>query len=231
MSIKLDLKIFLFLLLFLLTSQVEIYILLMILACIHEIAHLIMGILLGFKPQELKITPVGLQIGFRVKCEEYNQRIKKGNTLTIKRAIIAAAGPIINLIMVIIAITILSNDLTYTNIWNTNITIETFIYANLLIAFFNLIPIYPLDGGRIIHEILHIAIGLEEADTYTHIISKITIIVLTVVTSIAILYFHNIAMVIILIYLWMMIIRENRIYHNRQQLKKIENYYDNIGNY
>lgn len=229
MSIKLDLKIFLFLLLFLLTSQVEIYILLMLLACIHEIAHLIMGIILGFKPQELKITPVGLQIGFKVKCEEYNNKIKKGNTLTIKRAIIAAAGPIINLIMVAISIIVLNNNLTYTTIWNTNITIETFIYANLLIAFFNLIPIYPLDGGRIIHEILHIIIGLKEADTYAHIISKITIIILTITTSIAILYFHNIAMVIILIYLWLMTIKENRIYHNRQQLKEIEKYCEKMS--
>lgn len=224
MSIKLDLKVFLFLLFFLITSQIEIYILLMLLACVHEMAHLIMGLILGFKPEELVITPVGLQISFKVKCKEYNQKILNANSLTIKRAIIAAAGPIINLIMAIISIIILKNNLNIENMFYTNITIETFIYANILIAFFNLLPIYPLDGGRIIHEILHITKGLKKAHKYTHIISKTTIISLTAITSIAILYLQNISIVIILMYLWLLVIKENRIYHNREQISRLERY-------
>ncbi len=40
MSIKIDLKIFLFVILFWLTSQIEIYAILMIFALIHELGHL-----------------------------------------------------------------------------------------------------------------------------------------------------------------------------------------------
>ena len=66
MSIKIDLKIFLFFFLFLLTSQIEMYILLMVFAIIHELGHLIMGLILKFEPEEIKLTPVGLQIKFKV---------------------------------------------------------------------------------------------------------------------------------------------------------------------
>ena len=41
MSIKIDLKIFLFVILFWLTSQIEIYAILMIFALIHELGHLL----------------------------------------------------------------------------------------------------------------------------------------------------------------------------------------------
>ena len=41
MSIKIDLKIFLFAILFWLTSQIKIYAVLMIFALIHELAHLL----------------------------------------------------------------------------------------------------------------------------------------------------------------------------------------------
>ena len=72
MSIKIDLKIFLFFLLFLLTSQIEIYIILMIFAIIHELGHLLAGFILKFKAEEIKVTPVGLQIKFKLKFSQIN---------------------------------------------------------------------------------------------------------------------------------------------------------------
>ena len=44
MSVKIDLKIFLFAIIFYFTKQIKIYALLMILALVHELGHLVCGI-------------------------------------------------------------------------------------------------------------------------------------------------------------------------------------------
>lgn len=212
MSIKIDLTIIIFLLLFCITSQIEIYLILMLFACIHELGHLCAGLLLGFKAKEIQISPIGMRIEFKPQCEEYNKKIKKGNTLTIKRGIVALAGPLTNFI--IICIIIIAMKLNETLFLSELCT--TIIYANFLIAIFNLIPIHPLDGGRIIKEILHMIVGLKKSYTYSYKISKITIILLTAISSIAILYIQNISIIIILVYLWGLVLLERKKYIQRK---------------
>ena len=68
MTIKIDLKIFLFLAIFIITRQIEIYALLMIFALIHELGHFFMGLFLGFKPETLSIIPTGFSISFKAEC-------------------------------------------------------------------------------------------------------------------------------------------------------------------
>ena len=211
MSIKIDLKIFLFLFLFLLTSQLEIYLLLMALAILHELGHVIAGIILKFKPEEIKLTPVGLQISFRVlNYIEINEgdNINTTKAFYIKKAIIALAGPLTNLIIAAITIVI---SIVYTEFSNTYLY-YLLLYSNLLIALFNLLPIYPMDGGRILKEILNLAIGKKKAGNAIYIISKTVLIALTAFASILILYIHNIAIIVILAYLWYLEIVEMRRY-------------------
>ena len=217
MSIKIDLKIFLFFFLFLLTSQIEMYILLMALAIIHELGHLAMGLILKFKPEEIRLTPVGLQIKFIVNSEEYNKKIKKVNTLNIKKAIIALSGPMINLIILSIVAIISKFDFNLQNLY----IYQIIIYANFLIAMFNLLPIYPMDGGRFLNEIMKILVGNKKAYKITYIVSKTILIVLTALSSILILYIHNISIIIILIYLWYLEIMEIRKYHRKKNIEKI----------
>ena len=210
MKIRLHLKIFIFIAIFIVTKQIKIYSLLMLFALIHELGHLIMGLILGFKPYSLEIMPVGLAISFKTETENYNKKIKKGVLLTLKKIIIAFAGPLTNVIMAFLFTTYNFKDL--------NISNEILIYSNILIAIFNLIPIYPLDGGRIINGILHIFFGKKRAAIYTNIISNVSIIILTIISSIAILYFKNIAILFALGYLWYLVIRENRKFSNKQKL-------------
>lgn len=217
MRLKIDLKIFLFLFLFLLTSQIEMYIILMIFAIIHELGHLVAGLILKFKPEEVKLTPVGLQIRFKIDSREYNEKIKEARSLNIKKAIIALAGPLTNLIIAVVTIII---GYFNANIQNTYIY-QIIIYANFLIAMFNLIPIYPMDGGRLLNELLKIFIGNKKAYKITYIVSKTILILLTAIASILVLYIHNIAIVIILAYLWYLEVIEIRRYNRRKNIEKI----------
>lgn len=210
MRFRIDLKIFIFLILFYFTKQIEIYAMIMIFAIIHEMGHLIAGLAVGMKPEKLELMPFGVSISFKINVKDYNRNIKHGNTLEIKKIIVAAAGPITNFITLLIT---------------CNLKIEIvkciiIIYINFLIMIFNLLPIYPLDGGRILKGILHIYFGKRNAEKYINNISKITIIIITAISSILILYIQNISIFLIDMYLWYLVIKEDLKYKKREEIYK-----------
>ena len=210
MRFRIDLKIFIFFILFYFTRQIEIYALIMIFALIHELGHLVAGLIMGMKPEKIEIMPFGVSISFKINVKEYNMKIKKGNILEIKKIMVALAGPLTNFIIILIS-------------YNLNLnTIRSMlvIYTNFLIMIFNLLPIYPLDGGRILKGILHITKGKRKAEQYINIISKITVIAITAISSILILYVQNISIFLINIYIWYVVIKENVKYKNREEIYK-----------
>lgn len=213
MQIKVDLKIFIAILIFLLTEQLNIYIVFMLFAIIHELGHVLTGIILGFKPKNIEVLPIGISACFYMQCDDYNKKINYANRFVLKKVIISCAGPITNFIIAII--------FYFFDFSIFNISREFIIYTNLIIGIFNLIPIYPLDGGRIIKNILHIKIGLKKSYKYTKIIANLTIIILTIFSSMAILYLKNISIVLILIYLWGIVIIQNKKYESKMNIYKM----------
>lgn len=213
MTIKLNLNIFLFLLLFLITNQIEVYALVMLFALIHELGHLLCGVLLGFEAESLKIMPLGFAIEFKTKIGDYNKKVLKSNLLTVKKLCINVAGPITNFVMIIIGA-----------VMNFH---ENILYANLIILMINLIPIYPLDGGRIIKNILKLSFGNKKAFTYSNQISNLFVISLTVISSIVVYYYKNWAIVLAIVFIWSLIINENKKYNIYDKVYKAIDKKDN----
>lgn len=210
MRFRIDLKIFIFLIIFYFTKQIELYAFIMFFAFIHELGHLIAGLIMGMKPEKIELMPFGFSISFKIAVEEYNKKIKKGNMLEIKKIIVAMAGPITNFIIILI-----------TSKLNLDIQKSiTIIYTNFLIMIFNLLPIYPLDGGRILKGILHINLGKRKAEKYINIISKVIVLIIIAISSILILYIHNIAIFLIDIYLLYLMIKEDLKYKKRRYIYK-----------
>lgn len=210
MRFRIDLKIFIFLILFYFTKQIQIYAMIMIFAIVHELGHLLAGLLMGMKPEKIEIMPFGVSISFKINVKEYNKKIKKGNVLEIKKIIVALAGPITNFIIILIT-------------YNLNLDLiksMLIIYTNFLIMIFNLLPIYPLDGGRVLKGILHITFGKRKSEKYINIISKITIIAITAISSILILYIKNISIFLIDMYLWYLVIKEDLKYKKKEEIYK-----------
>lgn len=190
-QISINIEIFLFIIIFIITKQIDIYAIFIISTLIHEISHALTGIALGLKLRKFCIIPFGFNIAF--------EETGSYKTNTKKQLIIAIAGPFTNLCIMILAI-----------IFNLHSNI---IYANLIIAVFNLIPIYPLDGGRILKSILKMKLNHQQINYIVNKTSKITIIILTAAASILILYIKNIVILFVLAYLWYIVIRENKRYN------------------
>ena len=221
MQFRVDLKIFLFLILFYITGQLGEYAVILILAFVHELGHLLAGIILGMKPAKLELKPYGISISFKINPNDYNKKIAKGNLLELKKAIVACAGPVTNLIIIIITLNLRLNIFTSLLI----------IYSNILLIIFNLIPLYPLDGGRIVKSLIYLFLGKKKAEKYTNNISFIFLIIVTFMGSVATFYFENMAIFLIIICLWLIYIKEDITYKKKIKIydlieKTIENNVD-----
>ena len=180
MRIRIDLKIFIFFIIFYLTNQLRTYLIIMFFSIIHEIGHIIVGLILKMKPEKIEIMPFGMSASFGTDFK--NNKIKE--------IVVALAGPLTSLALAILC------------------TTQEAVYSNILIMIFNLIPIYPLDGGRIVEAILYMAFGEEKTENLVSKISYITIILLTLVSSIAVYYYKNFAIFLICIFLWYLVLQE-----------------------
>lgn len=203
MKIKIDLKILIFLALFYLTNQIKNYLIIMFFCMIHECGHIIMGLILKMKPEKLEIIPCGISVSFKEKTDDSN--------LNLKKIFVALAGPFISMGLAIL----------YTKIEPIYISKQVAIYANILVLLFNLVPIYPLDGGRIVKGILYMRVGAIKSEKVTNKISNITMICITIISSIAVYYFKNIAIFLICIFLWVITIRENNKFRMEKNSKTL----------
>ena len=200
MSFKVDLKIIFFLIIFYFTDQLNLYILIMTFAFIHECAHIFLGMILGFKLKKIELMPFGFLCNLKPNIKDYNIKILKSNLVELKKIFVISVGPIMNLILMLLV----KNDVM--------------IYSNLMLFIINILPIFPLDGGRFIKSLSKLCFGRKKSSYIINKISNIFIILLTFVCSILILYIKNIEIVFILIYLWYLVILENKRYMIKKKI-------------
>lgn len=185
MKIEINLKIILLIILFILLNRIDTYLIFIVFIVIHELSHMMCGMLLGFVPKTLRVNPLGVSIEFY----NYNEFDKEKRN---KRIITYLAGPIVNLILAVITYFLkIELSLKY-----------KIIYTNLLLSIFNLIPILPLDGGKALKEILRKKYNDKVTTIFMLYNTKIILALFTIGYSIVILRMKNIAIVFLILYLW-----------------------------
>lgn len=207
MHIKFDLKVLLFVLFFFILGFEKLYILFLIFAIIHELSHMVVGIMLGFEPSKIQIMPFGAYISFKIDIKNYNAKILKGTICSLKKLLVAIAGPTANIIIAIIFY-----------MKNGYIIIT---YINILLAIFNLLPIYPLDGGRALKQTLIILLGRRKALKYTNLLSNIFLFIILIISFIFCIITESLIILLTLFYLVYIRKKEDEIYRLKEKAYNI----------
>ncbi len=111
-------------------AQFLIYIFVLLL---HEMAHYIVAKMYGYKLNKIIFMPYGAGLSGESNIFKPSHEV-----------LIALAGPLLNMFLALICIALW---------WLVPIVYaytETFVMANLVLGIFNLLPIFPLDGGRVL---------------------------------------------------------------------------------
>lgn len=116
---------------------------LFILVLVHELGHVLVARGFGWTIREVKLLP----FGGVVEVDE------AGGVPTAEEAMVAIAGPLQNLWMGIAAW--LCGELGW---WESGWA-QYVCQANLMIGLFNLLPIHPLDGGKLLQAALSYAVN------------------------------------------------------------------------
>ena len=138
-------------------------------ACVvlHELGHSLMARRFGIETREILLLPLGGVAQLNKNPEQPRHEL-----------LIALAGPLVNvvivLLLVIIGLTPQVNLFTYlldgrglSEILGTELSLNNLLLwllsANMSLVLFNLIPAFPLDGGRVLRALLAMGLGFPRA--------------------------------------------------------------------
>ena len=111
---------------------------------LHECCHALAARNLGVRVQEIELMPIG---GAARMEDIWSLRMRQV-------ILIALAGPMANLLLILLA-----SSLAWAQILGPY-TAMLWIHANLVMMLFNLLPVLPLDGGRIACALLRHLLGV-----------------------------------------------------------------------
>jgi Zn-dependent protease len=137
---------------------------------LHEYGHAFMARAVGVKTEKIVLFPLGGGAFMEKMPEEPGKEI-----------LIAVAGPLVNVLLAVVAAPFIwseaqsnrkamllhmidpESNVSFFGVGPLDYFIVLLFLINLLLAFFNLLPAYPLDGGRIFRAVLSWFLGRTRA--------------------------------------------------------------------
>ena len=155
-----------------------------LLACLlHELGHIAMAAVLGGRVERLSLTAVGAEL-----------RISYASPLGyFQESLVALAGPAANL---------LAGGLFSVLGWGVAAALT------LAIGAFNLLPILPLDGGRVIHGLLSVRLDADWADRLTTALAGCLVGGLVGAGLVAAVWYANVTLLLTAVWLLAGVLRQ-----------------------
>ena len=184
MKIKLHILCIPFVFLMIFSGQIAYYSIILGSLLWHEAGHLLAAKLCGVKVKSCVIAPYGGEIEFE------NPTIVDGKSLLW----IALGGPIATLLGIGFAF------------FMPELLAERLINVQLVLLVFNVLPVIPLDGGRIILALLFIFYPSAKAFEYYHSFSLflVTILLVIIVNYLP----QSVFLVILCLFVWLQVLKE-----------------------
>ena len=198
--IYLDKSFFFFLLIIILTGNFNHFSIYFLLLIIHEFGHTLTGIILGYKLDKISFYPCGGVTSFNIPL---NIPLKK-------ELLILIMGPIFQVIGYLILKQYIDGN--YLTIYHYTLLI------------FNLLPIYPLDGGRIINILFNYHFCYVNSFYFTYIFSILILIGLFIYNIIN-FNLNLLLMIIVLVFKLVSNYRNLKYYYSKFLLERYLNNY------
>ncbi|PKP59463.1 MAG: hypothetical protein CVT89_01255 [Candidatus Altiarchaeales archaeon HGW-Altiarchaeales-2] len=146
---------------------------------LHELSHSLVAIEFGFKVRSITLLPLGGAAD--VEMDE-NPKAE---------LLMAFAGPLFNILFAWICLVLLMfltpNWSHYLSIFGANFSLDLFgflgwlIWINFILAAFNLLPAFPMDGGRVLRAFLALFMDYLKATKISLFIAKILFVLMMLV--------------------------------------------------
>lgn len=140
---------------------------------LHELSHMIVANLIGCKFNDIELHIFGARAEM-LELEEFTDS---------KKLLVYLAGPVFNIVMAIILFVI--------GLKIESFIIEQSIGLNIGLAFFNLLPAYPLDGSRIYEILLSKRMLYRKAQKIISITSYFMAMIFLLISIVFIIVLHK----------------------------------------
>lgn len=191
----------------------ELLVAVMICVLLHEFGHVLAAKKFGIRTKRIILLPIG-----GVSVQDKSTESPK------EEFFITAAGPLVNVIIAVILYFVIpvSEYMTYDlgeyfNALN-DFSVKTFLYflfiINCVLVIFNMIPAFPLDGGRILRAIFDLEIDRVRATSATATIGNVIAVILLIIGLL-----FNPILVFLSLFLFIGNYSENRLMHQLKLLK------------
>lgn len=149
---------------------------------LHELGHALVARSEGVQAKAIILLPIG---GITL-LDETQAEAAPGRARWVRDVKIALAGPLVNIVIAIVAGALVGAKFPEAHLWtrpfiHSNHLLRALVWTNLSLGLFNLLPAYPMDGGRVLRALfsrrMDFAQATSRAVSIAHALATLIVVV------------------------------------------------------